>query len=159
MKFKEFLFTGFYSGYVPFAPGTAGTFVGMILYVLGYLIFGEISWIVNLVVVLLMLYPAVKLGDSGEEFFGVKDPPQVVLDEVMGYWISVLFFPFNMKIAIAGFLIFRVMDILKPFPAGKLQEIRGGLGIMIDDYIAGIYSCLLLHMTVRLFGYFNISFF
>jgi len=156
MKFKELLFTGFYSGYFPFAPGTAGTVVGMAFYILGYLIFGpEISWIVNLAVVLLMIYPAIKLGDAGEEFFGKKDPQEVVLDEMMGYWITLLFLPFNWTIAILGFVFFRIFDILKPFPANNLQKLKSGLGIMIDDYIAGVYACVTLHAIVYISKYFG----
>ncbi|MCP4135373.1 MAG: phosphatidylglycerophosphatase A [bacterium] len=153
MKIKEFLFTAFYSGYFPVAPGTAGTVVGMAIYVFEYLVFGSISWAVNAGVVLVMLYPAIKLGDSAEKFYGKKDPQEVVLDEVMGYWISVMFFPFNWTIAILAFILFRIFDILKPYPADKLQNLKGGLGIMIDDYIAGIYSALVLLVIVLVSNY------
>ena len=146
MKIKELLYTGFYSGYSPVAPGTAGTIVGTALYVLIALFFGRenILWI-NCVLVALMLYPAIWLGDAGEEFYGVKDAQQVVLDEMMGFWISMLFLPFNWKLILAGFILFRIFDILKPWPARKLQDLKGGLGIMIDDYIAGVYACILLN--------------
>ena len=148
MRIREILFTAFYSGYFPFAPGTAGTLVGMAFYVIEYLIFKENSVIVNAVIVIFMLFPAIKLGDMGEKFFGRKDPSEVVLDEVMGYWISVLFIPFSWKIAVMAFFIFRIMDILKPFPAGRLQSLKGGWGIMIDDYIAGIYTNLILQLII-----------
>lgn len=148
MRFREILFTAFYSGYFPFAPGTAGTLVGMIFYVIEYLIFKENCMTVNAIIVIFMLFPAIKLGDMGEKFFGRKDPSEVVLDEVMGYWISVLFIPFSWKIAIMAFFIFRIMDILKPFPAGSLQRLKGGWGIMIDDYIAGIYTNLILQLII-----------
>ncbi len=145
MRVKEFLFTAFYAGYSPVAPGTAGTLVGMALYCIEFLLFGEISWVVNLIVAAVLFYPCMKLADDGERFFGVKDPSQVVIDEVMGYWISVFFYPFNLKIAVAAFFIFRLMDILKPWPAGKLESLRGGMGIMIDDCVAGMYTnCILL---------------
>jgi len=142
--FKEFIFTGFYSGYSPLAPGTAGTIVGLIIYFLEYLIFGQISWLINLTIVLITLYPAIKLGDKSEIFFNRKDPPEVVLDEVLGYWISVLFFPFSWSVAITAFFVFRIMDILKPFPANRFQDLQGGLGIMLDDYIAGLYTFLII---------------
>jgi len=157
MKWKELLFTAFYSGYSPVAPGTAGTFVGLLLYALEYLIFGDSSHIVNIIVVAVMLYPAVRLGDAGEEFFGRKDPQEIVLDEVMGYWISVLFYPFSWKIAVLAFFIFRIMDIIKPYPAGKLQDLRGGLGVMIDDYIAGAYTNIIILMLVLVSKYFNFN--
>ncbi|HPA71242.1 MAG TPA: phosphatidylglycerophosphatase A [Spirochaetota bacterium] len=150
MWWKELLFTAFYAGYFPVGPGTAGTLVALAIYLLEYLAFGQYSWVVNLVMVALLVYPAIKLGDAGEEYFGVKDPQQVVLDEVLGYWISVLFWPFDWKIALAAFFIFRIVDMIKPPPIRSLQEKRGGLGIMIDDYLAGVYTNVIILAAVLL---------
>ncbi len=156
MKFMRVIFTAFYSGYFPVAPGTVGTMVGMGIYVLEYILFGHISWIINLLIVAVMLYPAVKIGDAGEKFFGEKDPAQVVFDEVMGYWISVLFYPFSWYIVILAFFIFRFFDILKPYPAKDLQKLKGGLGIMIDDYIAGVYTNIIIFIIVNILKLSNI---
>lgn len=150
MWWKELLFTAFYAGYFPVGPGTAGTLVALAIYLLEYLAFGQYSWVVNLVMVALLAYPAIKLGDAGEEYFGVKDPQQVVLDEVLGYWISVLFWPFDWRIALAAFFIFRIVDMIKPPPIRSLQEKRGGLGIMIDDYLAGVYTNVIILAAVLL---------
>lgn len=147
-RLQELLFTAFYAGYSPVAPGTAGSLVGMALYFLGYLAFGEMSWVANLAAVVVLFYPFVRLADEGERFFGVKDPGRVVIDEVMGYWISVLFYPFNLKIALTAFFIFRIMDIIKPWPINRLQRLRGGIGIMIDDCVAGVYANLVILATV-----------
>src|SRR5208337_5549183 len=125
MKFKEFIFTAFYAGYSPVAPGSAGTLVGVALYFLEYLAFGRASWIFNLAAVVILFYPFVKVTGEGERFFGRKDPPEVVLDEIFGYWISVLFYPFNITIALAAFIIFRCMDIIKPYPIRRLQSLDG----------------------------------
>ena len=144
MWWKKCLFTAFYMGYSPIAPGTLGTIIALAIYILEYLIFGNLSWIVNLVVVLVMLYPSIKLGDEGEAYFGKKDPSEVVLDEVIGYWVSVLLYPFNWKIAILAFFIFRITDIVKPYPINTLQKLEGGLGIVIDDIIAGVYTNLII---------------
>jgi phosphatidylglycerophosphatase A len=157
MKIKEFLFTAFYAGYCPIAPGTAGSLVGMALYFIEYLVFGEISWAVNLVAAVALFYPFMKLADEGERFFAVKDPETVVIDEVMGYWISVLFYPFNLKIAIAAFFVFRVTDIVKPWPAGRLQSLPGGLGIMIDDCVAGAYTNGILLASVLVLKLFHVD--
>ena len=157
MRIKEFLFTAFYAGYCPVAPGTAGTLVGMALYFIVFLLSGEISWVVNLIAVVALFYPFMKLADDGERYFGVKDPEQVVIDEIMGYWISVLFYPFNIKIAVAAFFVFRFFDILKPWPAGKLQSLRGGLGIMIDDCVAGVYTNLILLAAVLVLKLFHVD--
>jgi phosphatidylglycerophosphatase A len=157
MRIKEFLFTAFYAGYSPVAPGTAGSLVGMAIYFVEYCIFGGISWVVNLAAVLLLFYPFMKLSDEGERFFGKKDPSQVVIDEVLGYWISVLFYPFNLKIALAAFVLFRLLDIVKPWPAGRLQRLRGGLGIMIDDCAVGVYTNLILLVAILVLKLFHVD--
>jgi phosphatidylglycerophosphatase A len=148
MRWKELLFTAFYSGYFPVAPGTVGTLIAMGIYILEYIFFGSYSWMINLLFVAVLIYPAIRLGDAGEEFFGEKDPSEVVLDEVMGYWISVLFYPFNWTIALLAFFIFRAMDIIKPYPTRRLQRLSGGLGVMMDDYVAGVYTNILLLIVV-----------
>ncbi len=157
MKLKEFLFTAFYAGYSPVAPGTAGSLVGMALYFAEYLVFGEISWVANCAAVAILIYPCILLAGAGERFFGKKDPPQVVIDEVVGYWISVLFYPFNLKIALSAFVIFRILDVVKPWPAGRLQRLNGGLGIMIDDCAVAVYTNLILLVSVLVLKYFNIN--
>ena len=151
MRIKEFLFTGFFSGYFPVAPGTAGTVIGLLLYIIEYTVFGyNLHWGVNLVVLALLFYPSVRICKWGEIFFNEKDPGPVVWDEIAGYFVTMLFLPFNWKIAIAGFFVFRIMDIWKPFPVYQLQNLGGGLGILIDDVVAGIYSCMILHIALYL---------
>ncbi|MBN1497973.1 MAG: phosphatidylglycerophosphatase A [Spirochaetes bacterium] len=157
MKIKELLFTAFYAGYSPVAPGTAGSLVGMAIYFIEYLIFGERSWIVNLIVILVLFYPCTVLAGEGERFFGTKDPSPVVIDEVIGYWISVMFFPFNVKIALSAFVIFRILDVVKPWPAGRLQRLKGGLGIMIDDSVVAVYTFLILLASILALKFFNIN--
>jgi phosphatidylglycerophosphatase A len=100
-----------------------------------------------------MLYPSIKLGDSGEVFFKKNDPSEVVLDEMMGYWISVLFYPFSWKIAILAFFLFRIADIIKPYPANRLQKSKGGFGIMMDDFIAGIYVNITILCVLIIFRF------
>jgi len=157
MRWKEFLFTAFYAGYFPAAPGTAGTLVGMAIYFIEYRLFGSYEWIANASLVALLAWPAIRLGDAGEEFYGKKDPQQVVLDEVLGYWISVLFWPFDWKIALAAFFIFRVMDMIKPPPIRRLQEKKGGFGIMIDDYLAGVYTNVVMLVAVIVLRFFGVE--
>lgn len=157
MKFKEFMSTAFYAGYFPVAPGTAGSLVGMAICFLEYIVFGEISWVVNLAAVVVLFYPFMKIADGGERFFGVKDPPQIVIDEMMGYWISILLHPFNLKVALAAFLVFRVMDIIKPWPINRLQRLPGGLGIMIDDCAAGVYTNIIILVARLLLRLYNVD--
>lgn len=160
MKIREFFFTAFYSGYSPVAPGTAGTLVAMALYILENIIFSDtgqmVLHITNLVVLILLLYPSIKLGDAAEKIYQSKDPQQVVLDEVLGYWTGILFIPFCFSYAVMAFIIFRIFDIIKPFPASSLESLSGGLGIMIDDIIAGLYTLVIMHAAVYLFNYYNI---
>ena len=150
MKLREFLFTAFYAGYSPVAPGTAGTFVAMALYIaenflLGDVLYNSLNYI-NFIALLLLVYPSIKLCDKAETFYNEKDPQRVVIDEVMGYWTGLLFLPFSISYAIIAFLVFRVFDILKPYPAKRLEKLHGGLGIMIDDYIAGLYTLAVMHV-------------
>lgn len=160
MKVKEFFFTGFYSGYSPVAPGTAGTFVAMVIYILENIFLGNILGnsiiYVNIVIVLILIYPSIKLGDAAEVFFKGKDPQQVVLDEMMGYWIGILFIPFSFTGAAVAFLLFRLFDIVKPFPARNVESLKGGLGIMLDDYVAGIYTCICMNLFVHFMDFRNI---
>jgi len=160
MKIKEFLFTAFYSGYSPVAPGTAGTLVAMALYILENLLFPDADFInlntFNLIFVILIIYPSIKLGDAAEKLYKTKDPQQVVIDEVVGYWISILFIPFTFTSAVMAFFIFRGFDIVKPFPASNLESLTGGMGIMSDDIIAGLYTLAIMHTAVYFFNQYNI---
>jgi phosphatidylglycerophosphatase A len=151
MWWRELCFTALYSGYVPLAPGTAGTVIGMAVYLVEVALLGQWAWAANLAVVVLGIYPAIRLCDEAEHFFSRKDPQEVVLDEVFGYWISVLFMPFSWKAAIAAFFLFRVIDMAKPYPVNKLQNLHGGLGIMIDDCISGVYANLIIVAATVLF--------
>lgn len=152
MWWKELLFTGFYSGYCFIAPGTAATILAAIIYIIEFTIFRENIFIFNAIVVMIMIYPSIKLGDEAEKFFKRKDPRQVVLDEMMGFWVSVLFFPFNCKIVILAFILFRINDIIKPYPIKKMENFRGGYGIMMDDFISGIYSNLMIRIINVIVG-------
>ncbi|MFW6366111.1 MAG: phosphatidylglycerophosphatase A [Spirochaetota bacterium] len=143
-RIARLLYTGFYTGLVPVAPGTAGTVLALVLYMIVQTHAGRCGLFINMVVVLILLYPAILLGDHAERETGIKDPQVVVLDEMMGYWITMFMVPYSVSAAIAGFVLFRFFDILKPWPIRSLQRLKGGLGIMIDDYVAGVCACLIL---------------
>ncbi len=157
MNWKEILFTFFYTGYFPVAPGTAGALAGMGVYCAYYLAFGRHAWIVNAAVCVAAVYPSIRLCDEGERFFGRKDPSCVVLDEAVGYWTSVLFHPFSIWGAVIAFVFFRLADIVKPWPARGLQRLNGGLGIVIDDIVAGAYANLATFCVLWLAGRFGIQ--
>ena len=134
--------TGLGSGYSPVAPGTAGSLVGLLLFLP---LAGRAFWI-QLAAVVAVTILGVLAGGRLATMLGAKDPGMVVVDEVAGQWITFLALPMTPVTAVAGFLLFRVMDILKPWPARALERLPGGLGIMADDVAAGIYAHLLLRL-------------
>jgi phosphatidylglycerophosphatase A len=136
--------TGLGSGYSPFAPGTAGSLVGLALYwPLARL---EPAWLVAAIVVLFFVGVAAATSVARQE--GLHDPGIVVVDEVIGMWISLAFLPLTPITALAGFLLFRVMDIVKPPPARGFERFPGGWGIMADDVMAGVYANLVLRLAL-----------
>jgi phosphatidylglycerophosphatase A len=132
-----------YVGYFPLIPGTAGSLVGLGIYFL--LKNNLLSYILVLLVLLVLGFWA---STEAEKAFNKKDPSRVVIDEVCGMLLSLLFVPYDIKLVIIGFFIFRLLDTLKPFPVGRLERIPGGLGIMLDDIAAGIYTNLVLQAVV-----------
>ena len=81
---------------------------------------------------------------------GIKDPSEVVIDEVAGMWISLLFLPREVILFLSAFLLFRILDILKPWIIDKVQELKGGLGIMMDDILAGIFTRVIIGSVLAL---------
>ena len=134
-------------GYFPVAPGTAGSLVGVgIVLGLGLLPVAP-AWHSTAVAVAAILLMVVGAGAAGraETFFGRVDPGQVVIDEVVGQMIALVAWPVaGWKTYMAGFILFRFFDIVKPFPARRCERIAGGWGIMLDDVVAGAYSLLVL---------------
>lgn len=131
------------AGYAPLAPGTAGSAVGLALVVaLRQAPFGY-TWLTLSLTVLAggLFCLGVWAGRKAEEFFGRVDPGQVVIDEVVGQMITFLLWPrAPWKWLVAGFLLFRAFDVVKPFPARQAERFSGGWGIMLDDVVAGGYS-------------------
>jgi phosphatidylglycerophosphatase A len=145
----QFLAFGFGSGLSPKAPGTAGTLVAVPLYLL-------VSGL-NLPAYSLFIVVTALLGiwicDVASRQLGVHDHPGIVWDEFVGYWITMWAVPVDWVWIVAGFLVFRVYDIAKPWPVGPLdKKVKGGFGIMIDDVLAGIMACGTLHLALWLVG-------
>jgi phosphatidylglycerophosphatase A len=151
-KIDEMLFTGFFTGYSPLAPGTAGTLVALIIYLIIYYFVGTAVMWVNMVLVLLLAWPAMLLCEKGEKFFQKKDPGEVVLDEIVGFWLALFALPFNWVALFMAFILFRFFDIVKPFPIRQAQSLEGGLGVVLDDYIAGAYTVVILQLIYHLGG-------
>ena len=136
--------TGLGSGYSPIAPGTAGSAVGLLL-------FWPMRGLPGLVLVglvLLVSAAGVAAATRVARRVGLEDPGLVVVDEVAGMWVTLLFLPATPLVAVLGFFAFRAMDIFKPWPARDLEHLPGGWGIMADDLMAGVYANLLLRVLV-----------
>ena len=135
--------TFFYVGYFPLIPGTAGSLAGVIVYFL--VKENPLAYILTLTALLILGFWA---SGKAEKLIGKKDPSSVVIDEVCGMLLSLAFLPYNIKLVIIAFFIFRLLDTLKPFPIGRLERLKGSLGIMTDDLVAGIYTNIILQVVV-----------
>jgi phosphatidylglycerophosphatase A len=136
-----------YIGFFPIAPGTVGSAAGVAVYLLCRN-FGILHFELALIVAFFAL--GVALTKPCEEDLRCVDPGPVVIDEVMGMLITLFMIPVGWGGLLLGFLIFRGLDVLKPFPARQLEQLHGGLGVMADDAMAGVYSNLLLRGAVFL---------
>ena len=139
-KFIVTLFsTFFYTGAFFFAPATFASFVWLLI----YLFVPGGAWLVHPVVVACTLPVAVYLSYEAEKYFG-HDASRIVIDEVVGMQVTLLAIEPSLLFGAIGFVLFRIFDILKPFPAGRAQRLPGGFGIVTDDVIAGAYGRILL---------------
>jgi phosphatidylglycerophosphatase A len=133
--------TGFGAGYAPVAPGTAGSLVGLVLV---FLIHNR-SLILYTVVALTVFALGVYCADRMERATGEKDNRRIVIDEIAGMLVAGFLLPSAPAYWIGGFLLFRALDVMKPFPARWIeQNLVGGWGIMLDDTVAGLYTNLIL---------------
>ncbi len=134
------------AGYAPIAPGTAGSAVGVVVYLLarGHGALAEVALL--LAVTLVGIWAA----HQAVSHFNHKDPGHVVIDEVAGQLLTLLLTGAALPGAIVGFLVFRALDIIKPWPANRLEALPGGLGVMADDLMAGVYGCLVMHGLLRI---------
>ncbi len=136
----------FFIGYLPLIPGTFGSIAGLGIF---YLLNGS-SWVGYFLFVFCIMLLGLLTSGKAEKLLNKKDPGCIVIDEVMGMLIALSFMPAEIKLIILGFFIFRILDTLKPFPAGRLQNMPGAIGVMGDDLIAGIYTNIVLQIILRL---------
>jgi phosphatidylglycerophosphatase A len=143
-QFSKLISTLLYSGYFPVAPGTIGTLIAFIVYLLLPRMFVELPcfWVFPL----LLLIPVVTLTGEAEKIME-KDDKRIVLDEFLGYFFAVIFLPKSLLIGAAAFLLFRLFDILKPPPIDNIQNWKSGWGIVCDDVMAGIYANLIIQIA------------
>jgi len=135
-----------YVGYFPVAPGTVGSLAGLVVFAL-------LRWLhapaaADAALILLLFVGGVWSGTHAERYFGTTDPGPGVIDEVVGMLITLFLLPVTWAVVIAGFFIFRILDVIKPYPARRFESFHGGLGMMADDVMSAIYANLLLWLAV-----------
>ncbi len=140
----KFFATGFGSGYFPWFPGTVGSGVALI-----------IGWYIPLQTwqILVLCLIGIPICTKGEELFAQHDCSKIVFDEFCGMFIAIWHLQ-TVSEFIVAFALFRMLDILKPFPINKLQELPRGLGVMIDDVVAGLAARYILHLLIIAHGYY-----
>lgn len=148
--FEKSLGSGFFTGYIPFASGTFASLAASIIY---FLIPGTENIIFLSAMILVFFFYGVYVSYKFENVYG-KDPAECTIDEVVGTWIALLNLPKSLLLVVISFFIWRALDIIKPFPARKSENLPGGWGIMVDDVISALYTFLIMQI---LFHYFKIS--
>ncbi len=136
--------TWFGSGLMPFASGTFGTLAAVPLVVLS----GIFSPLSNALVLMIMTLVAIWSSQVVHNLLNRVDPSEVVIDEVAGFLLTMLWIPLSWGTLTAGFLLFRLFDIWKPWPANVAERLHGGLGIVLDDLVAGLYANLGLRVML-----------
>jgi phosphatidylglycerophosphatase A len=147
MNFKQktvmFLATGCYIGNISFAPGTFGSVLGLLL----CFFLSKIDFSIAVLLTLIFILSAIWIAGEAEKILGEEDPGCIVIDEIAGIILTLSGLPFNITSMTAGFLIFRALDIWKPYPIRLLEnKFSGGIGIVLDDVVAGILSNVILRV-------------
>jgi len=155
MTVAKQIVTFFGVGYTPVAPGTAGALVGVVLfyflssiltnYGVEYYCIQLLLVTITIIVLLISIYAIKKLENTWEH-----DAQQIVIDEVVGVWIAMLFIPINWFYFLLAFILFRFFDIAKPLFIKKIDKLKSSWSIMLDDVIAGVYANLVLQLLIYL---------
>jgi phosphatidylglycerophosphatase A len=138
--------TGFGAGYSPIAPGTLGTLVAIPI----YYFLSEIPFPLYEITLTGFFFLAVWVSEKTEAVLGKKDDPRIVIDEMMGFLVAMLWVPKTPLFILVGFILFRFFDILKPFPIRRFEKVRGGFGVVLDDVMAGIFANVILRFIMIL---------
>jgi phosphatidylglycerophosphatase A len=135
-------------GYAPVAPGTFGSAAGLLVW---WLL--PASPVAQAIAIVAIFVAGSWSGSVAERYYGRTDPSHVVADEVMGMLITLFMNPVGWRGATAAFLLFRIFDVIKPYPANRLERLHGGLGVMADDGMAAVYANLALRLGIWAFGH------
>ncbi len=145
---SRFIATGIYTGYAPVAPGTAGSILGLFLY---WATPGSETLAFLLVIISFFVLGALSASHT-EATTGVQDNQVIVIDEIVGVWITLVACPKTWWALALGLLLFRIFDILKPPPVRQAERFPRGWGVMMDDVVAGIYAFIVLRATLFFVG-------
>ena len=140
--------TWFGTGLLPVMPGTFGTAGAIPVYIL----IDFLGAPYQVLILLIAIIGAIWSSHRSQNILGTDDPCEIVIDEVAGFLLSVIFIPFTLRNLVAGFFLFRFFDILKPPPIKKIEKVRGGWGIVFDDLMAGVYAHLSLRFLLCMLG-------
>jgi phosphatidylglycerophosphatase A len=143
-----FLATCAYVGYAPVAPGTWGSAAALVIY---YVIRRQASSAIELTAIAVIFIVGVWSATEAERHFGGVDPGPVVIDEVVGMLMTLALHPVTIAGALVGFVVFRILDVIKPWPARQLEDLPAGFGIVLDDAMAGVYGNLIVWGLALLF--------
>lgn len=144
-----FLATGFFTGFLPTMPGTWGTFGGIPLVIISH----RLTTVVQTVVTLVFIAFAVYIAGRAEILFEDRDARPIVIDEMAGFLVTLLWLPLNLLTLFLGFILFRVFDIVKPPPIGTIEKrLQGGLGVVMDDVLAGVFANATLRLLLIVAG-------
>ncbi len=149
MRIARLIASSCYLGFAPIVPGTFGSMGGLFLY---FILLAVPYWWVYVTVVTILVLLGIWAAGKAERESGIVDPSFVVIDEVAGQLITLFLIPLSWVNVAAGFILFRLLDIVKPFPARQAESLPRGWGIMMDDVIAGIYGNLLMHLGIYLWN-------
>lgn len=136
-----FIATCGYLGYARIAPGTVGSAAGLLIF---WVVRSTASPSIEVATIAIVLLAGIWSSTVAERHFGRVDPAPIVIDEVAGMLITLAFLPVHAGGAVAGFVLFRLFDIVKPWPSRQFEALHGGLGVMADDAMAAVYASLVL---------------
>jgi len=143
--------TGLGVGYIPFFPGTMGSLWGVIIYLLLQFFTFSLFW--YMLVTFCIIFLGIWISGRCEKIFKDKDHRFIVIDEIAGFLVGMIGIPPFPGFLILGFLFFRLFDIIKPFNIDKLQTLKGGWGVVLDDIAAGLLANMLLKILISMFGW------
>ncbi|NUM71216.1 MAG: phosphatidylglycerophosphatase A [Ignavibacteriaceae bacterium] len=139
--------SGLFTGYFPVASGTVASFAAICMYAF---IPGFTNLYFFIPLILVTIAAGIYTGNKFEEVYG-KDPSECTIDEFAGQWISLIGVPVQPELLAINFIIWRVLDIIKPYPANRLEKLDGGKGIMADDIMSGVYTLVIMQILLNFF--------